>query len=345
MSKKKSSLLLIGPRQGNDGKVGGIVVLFENLLQNLSKNKTEANVVDSNASNYPNSLAMLFNCVKNILSLNSYSHISLHGTAKDYLILGPFLLGISIIFRKTYSLRKFAGSFDEFYYACNFFNKMIIRKVLKHSSANFFETISLVDTFKCYNVNTFWFPNVRPKQRLKAISYNPEDKLRILYLSQLDTTKGVLDLIEAVESLDNVFLTIAGPIIDDKLKMLEQMSHQNIQYVGAINNKNIYQYMSDFHCLVLPTYYSGEGYPGVIIEAFMIGLPVISTNWRSIPELVGNGGLLVEPKAVNEIVEAIETIAANHQLYRERSIARSDLFEDSVNTSDFMKKIGFNNED
>jgi glycosyltransferase involved in cell wall biosynthesis len=76
----------------------------------------------------------------------------------------------------------------------------------------------------------------------------------------------------------------------------------------------------------------------------MIGLPVISTNWRSIPELVGNGGLLVEPKAANEIVEAIEVIASKHQLYRERSIARADLFDDSVNTSDFMKKIGFNNE-
>jgi len=344
MSKEKPSLLLIGPREGVDGKIGGIVVLFENLLQNLSTNQVKIRIVDSNACNYANSLIMFFNCIKNILRVGSYSHISLHGTAKDYLILGPFVLATSIVCRKTYSLRKFAGSFDEFYASCNFFNKMIIRNVLRYSSANFFETISLVDTFKCYNVNTFWFPNVRPKQTVKSKSYKPDEKLRILYLSQLDTAKGVLDLIKAVESMENATLTIAGPIIDEKLKVLEQMSKPNIQYVGAINNKNIYEYMADFHCLVLPTYYAGEGYPGVIIEAFMIGLPVISTNWRSIPELVGNGGLLVEPKAANEIVEAIEIIAAKHQLYRERSIARADLFDDSVNTSDFMKKIGFNNE-
>jgi glycosyltransferase involved in cell wall biosynthesis len=342
MSKNKPRLLLIGPREGVDGKIGGIVVLFENLIKNLSESQNKNRIVDSNASNYCNSLAMLFHCIKNISQVNSYTHVSMHGTAKDYLILGPFILVTSILFRKTYSLRKFAGSFDEFYSSCNLFNKMIIRKVLKHSSANFFETISLVDTFKCFNVNTFWFPNVRPKQTIKAKSYKPENKLRILYLSQLDTAKGVLDLIEAVESIENTSLTIAGPIIDERLRGLEQMSKPNIQYVGAINNKNIYDYMSGFHCLVLPTYYSGEGYPGVIIEAFMVGLPVISTNWRSIPELVGNGGLLVEPKSVNEIVEAIKTIATEHQLYQERSIARSDLFDDSVNTSDFMNKIGFN---
>ena len=98
MSKEKPSLLLIGPREGVDGKIGGIVVLFENLLQNLSKNQDHISIVDSNASNYANSLTMFFNCIKNILRVGRYRHISLHGTAKDYLILGPFVLAISIIF-------------------------------------------------------------------------------------------------------------------------------------------------------------------------------------------------------------------------------------------------------
>jgi len=341
MSKDKTNLLLVGPREGVDGKTGGVVVLFENLIANLSDNKYKHIIVDSNSSNYPSSFNMLLNCIKNIFRVGNYSHISLHGTAKDYLILGPFILFASVIFRKSYSLRKFAGSFDDFYQSCNFLNRFIIRKVLKSSSANFFETLDLVDKFKCYNSRTFWFPNVRPKQTIRSVNYEPNEKIRLLYLSQVDTEKGVLDLISAVESLDNFSLTIAGPIIDKKLFKLENISEPNICYVGVINNKNIYEYMSSFHCLVLPTYYSGEGYPGVIIEAFMIGLPIISTKWRSIPELVGNGGILVEPKSIKEIIGAIKYIRSDHQTYQKCSIARSNLFEDIINTKTFIEKIDF----
>ena len=83
MTKEKPSLVLIGPREGVDGKIGGMVVLFENLLQNLSTNQVKIRIVDSNACNYANSWIMFFNCIKNILRVGSYSHISLHGTAKD----------------------------------------------------------------------------------------------------------------------------------------------------------------------------------------------------------------------------------------------------------------------
>ena len=59
--------------------------------------------------------------------------------------------------------------------------------------------------------------------------------------------------------------------------------------------------------MILPTYHVGEGYPGIIIEAFSIGMPVISTYWNSIPELISHNknGLLVPIKDLDSLVNSI----------------------------------------
>ena len=59
---------------------------------------------------------------------------------------------------------------------------------------------------------------------------------------------------------------------------------------------------------MLPTFYEGEGYPGAIIEAFSLGLPVISTHWKAIPEIVKDQqtGILIEPNTVEAFVKAIQ---------------------------------------
>jgi len=336
MSKHRNNILLIGPRQGHSGKVGGIVILFENLLRNLG---TAPQIVDSNSANYPNKITMFFEVIRSILNVRGYKHVSLHGTARDYLIFGPVLLLVSMTSGKTYSLRKFAGSFDDYYHKLNMFNRLLLKLVLKNSSANFFETMHLVNEFKRFNSKTFWFPNVRPKQKLKSIRYDNDKQFKLLYLSQVSADKGVLDLISAVNSIEGVSLTIAGPIVDSALSDLSDRCGDSAEYIGLVDNDSVYEFMSNFHCLALPTFYSGEGYPGVIIEAFMVGLPVISTSWRSIPELVGDGGILVDVKSVEQIKNAIYLMMNNHVLYQKKSISRSVYFNDSKNTTDYLNII------
>jgi glycosyltransferase involved in cell wall biosynthesis len=343
MSNFKCELLLIGPKQGESGKVGGVVVLFENLLLNLDKYQIRYIVADSNSSNYSSKLAMFFSVVKKIINIRAYSHISLNGTAKDYLFFSPILLIMNFFFRKTFSLRKFAGSFDEYHAALNPFNQFLINSLLKKSSANFFETISLVNKFEKFNRNTLWFPNVRPAQNLRSIPYEEGDKFRLLYLSQLITEKGILDLINAVKHMKDVELTVAGPISDDRLININDMCSGHISYAGMIDNLAVYDFISNFHCFVLPTYYKGEGYPGAIIEAFMIGLPVISTSWRQIPELVENSGVLIEPKSIVQLKEAIYRVKREHALFQIKSLKRSTAFQDVPNTINFLKKIDIEN--
>ena len=76
--------------------------------------------------------------------------------------------------------------------------------------------------------------------------------------------------------------------------------------------------MSEHDALVLPTYFEGEGIPGVIVEALQSGLPVISIKWRSIPGIIQDekNGLLVEPRDSDSLGHAMGRLASDSRLYK-----------------------------
>lgn len=69
--------------------------------------------------------------------------------------------------------------------------------------------------------------------------------------------------------------------------------------------------------LVLPSLYEGFGFP--ILEAMKFDLPVIGANTTSIPEILGNAGLLVDPMDPEDIAEKIVSLLTSQQL-REKLI-------------------------
>ncbi len=64
--------------------------------------------------------------------------------------------------------------------------------------------------------------------------------------------------------------------------------------------------------LVFPSLYEGFGFP--VIEAMRCGLPVIASNTSSLPELVGEAGLLVDPLDVEAIAGAMRRLRTNDTL-------------------------------
>ena len=79
---------------------------------------------------------------------------------------------------------------------------------------------------------------------------------------------------------------------------------------------------SEADIFLLPTYYLGEGQPISIIEALSYGLPVISTNFRGIPEQIKNNenGILLERSDGKSIATAIETIISDISIYEKMSV-------------------------
>ncbi|MBC8100385.1 MAG: glycosyltransferase family 4 protein, partial [Armatimonadetes bacterium] len=67
--------------------------------------------------------------------------------------------------------------------------------------------------------------------------------------------------------------------------------------------------------LVFPSLYEGFGFP--VLEAMRCGIPVIASNTSSLPELVGDAGLLVDPLDVDAIAAAMRRLAADVALRAE----------------------------
>jgi glycosyltransferase involved in cell wall biosynthesis len=66
--------------------------------------------------------------------------------------------------------------------------------------------------------------------------------------------------------------------------------------------------------LVLPSFYEGFGLP--VLEAMQCGTPVVASDRASLPEIVGNAGLLVNPEDPADIANACERVVRDIKLQR-----------------------------
>ncbi|MEZ9184402.1 glycosyltransferase family 4 protein [Vibrio splendidus] len=312
MSNKNKDLLIIGPMNGE--KAGGITVLFEDLVLWCNNNDLSYAFFDNNASNYSSRVEMYIKC---IYQMTKHDSIMLNGTARDFSLFSPFLLLFKIVLGKKYFLRKFAGNYKDLYLRSNFINKRIVSQLLKKSSGNFFETKELVAYFSQFNSKTFFFPNVRRKKHFIETS---DFSLggRFIFLSQVRIDKGVIDSIDAINRNEKYNLDIYGPIIDNEVLDIVD-ANPRVKYLGIVDSNNVAKTLSSYDALVFPTFYEGEGYPGVIIEAFSVGLPVITTKWKAIPEMFTCKELLVEPGDIDMIEESMNKVLIKKEYFCSRS--------------------------
>ncbi|RUM62417.1 MAG: hypothetical protein DSZ03_06895 [Sulfurimonas sp.] len=335
----KNIFLLIGPRKNitNPERTGGVIVLFEDLISYCNTHAIEYLIVDTNKENYKNKLAaymiILFSI---IVKTPKVAHVSLHGTANDFLLVAPFALIVSKIFRKSFSLRKFAGNFIELFENYAAIKKKIIIYILKQASYNFFETKYLVNYFKQYNQNTYWFPNVRAKQYVFTDNIY---RKKLLFIGAVSEEKGIEVLCHTSNLLsDGYEIDIYGGLCDHYTQAY--FSSYKVKYKGTLKPENVINTLKQYDILLLPSF--REGYPGVIVEALSVGLPIIATNLKGIKEMVDEqSSVLIDPDSVEQLREAIESV---HDMnYAQKSAAAKKQFEQfdsELQTKLFFKRIG-----
>ena len=74
-------------------------------------------------------------------------------------------------------------------------------------------------------------------------------------------------------------------------------------------------YYSHAECFGLPSFYEGFGLP--CVEAMACGCPVIVSNASSLPEIVGDAGLKIDPSSVDDLVEALHRVLTDNGLRQE----------------------------
>lgn len=331
-------LLLIGPcfNKNEPSKTGGVIVLFENLIEQCKKRNIDFTVIDTNKANYANILtAMVLIYIKIVIGIVKSAHISHHGTANDFVYISPLVVLLTLILNKKCSLRKFAGNFDLFYRMSHPIKRLIIKLTLKYSYANFFETNYLVKYFKHINKNTYLFPNVRNKAiNTRKMGY----KKNFVFLGSVNKEKGVMDILEVSNSLDDTYtIHIYGNIADD-IRSVDFTKYKAV-YKGPLKPEDVLSVLAKYDVLLLPSY--REGYPGVIIEALSVGLPLVVSNLDGIKEMVDDKcAVFIRPGNVIDIKNAISGFnSINHSSYSKNALVAFERFDSVTQTSVYLKAI------
>jgi glycosyltransferase involved in cell wall biosynthesis len=190
-------------------------------------------------------------------------------------------------------------------------------------------------------VQTEWYPNSRPMPELADASPREGGCRRFVFLGQVHSGKGIRELLDASDGLPaGVTVSIFGTLEFDVAES-DFAGRRRVSYRGPVRPEDVHGVLSEHDALVLPSHHPGEGYPGVILEAYAAGLPVISTRWRAIPELVEEDvtGLLVPPYEAETLRLAMMALYEDAELYarlREGVLARRGQYSDVVWTDRFV---------
>ncbi|MDZ4699289.1 MAG: glycosyltransferase family 4 protein [Rhodothermales bacterium] len=141
--------------------------------------------------------------------------------------------------------------------------------------------------------------------------------LRLVFFSRIVEDKGIFVLLDAVgraaASGVPVALDIFGSIDPDLAATFDAACRDTpgAQYRGVYRG-DAPALLAGYDAVVLPTWFPREGHPGVLVEAMMAGVPVVTTHHMAIPELVSDGvnGLLVTPRDADALARAIQRLAA-----------------------------------
>lgn len=155
-------------------------------------------------------------------------------------------------------------------------------------------------------LNELGLNNVVCVPNFKPVDYVPSQKdcnasklLHFVFLSRIHPDKGVKEIIEACGKLnmsgysDKYCVDFYGPFDTDYQQEFNSLIEpfDNINYKGYLNlmNDSGYDNLSDYDVMLFPTYWDGEGFPGIAIDAYMSGIPIIASDWSMNKEVVEDG--------------------------------------------------------
>jgi len=146
----------------------------------------------------------------------------------------------------------------------------------------------------------------------------------ILFVGTLEPRKNITNLIRAYNILPaslkrNYHLVICGKkgwYYDEIFETIKELKLEDkVIFTGYVPDDTIPLLMNGAEVFVYPSFYEGFGLPP--LEAMSCGTPVISSNISSIPEVVGDAGILINPKDIEELSDAITRTLNNGDLKRQ----------------------------
>jgi glycosyltransferase involved in cell wall biosynthesis len=142
----------------------------------------------------------------------------------------------------------------------------------------------------------------------------------ILYLGTLKPSKNLESLVQAFSLITNHYplttLVIAGKkgwMFGSIYKKVEELGlSDRIVFTDFVSEEDKPAIIAGAKVFVLPSFWEGFGLDA--LNAMASGVPVVASDVGSIPEVVGDVGILVNPKDVNSIAEGITRVLSMTKL-------------------------------
>jgi glycosyltransferase involved in cell wall biosynthesis len=157
----------------------------------------------------------------------------------------------------------------------------------------------------------------------------------IIFVGTLEPRKNVPMLLRAFHELRqrayDVHLAIVGRkgwLYEEVFAVLTKLKlADHVHFLENVPYEDLARLYNAASCLTLPSHYEGFGLPP--LEAMACGTPVVVSDRSSLPEVVGDAGLLVDPDSPEELSAALARILDDSELrasLRQRGLARSGEF-------------------
>jgi glycosyltransferase involved in cell wall biosynthesis len=146
----------------------------------------------------------------------------------------------------------------------------------------------------------------------------------ILFVSTIEPRKNVPTLMRALWQLvecykEDVHLVLAGGkgwLYEDAFAAVDELNlDSRVHFVGRVSSEDLLYLYNSAELLAHPAFYEGFGLPP--LEAMACGLPVIVSNVSSLPEVVGDAGLLIDPHDVDELTVGMWRVLTDEELRQE----------------------------
>ena len=194
------------------------------------------------------------------------------------------------------------------------FSKMDILKYFDYDPSKIFVThLATNKIFKPMNIN---YCKAIVKERCGIV-----DDF-ILYLGGFSDRKNIKGLIKAYAAAKKDFIKYTKLLIignpreqqDSISSLISQLHIENdVVFAGFVKEDELPIFYNAAIAFVYPSFYEGFGLPP--LEAMSCGTPVITSNLTSIPEIVGDAAMLINPHNINGLRDSLIKLLSEPKIY------------------------------
>ncbi len=159
-------------------------------------------------------------------------------------------------------------------------------------------------------------------------------RLRILHVGHCGFYKNIEGILAAIPAITRqldhpvVFIKVGGTFTPSQQELIARLGiAPQVKHVGKVSLAELPSLYANAELFLMPSWHEGFGLPA--LEAMACGTPVVSSNCGSLPEVVGDAGLLVDPRDEESIAGAALRVLSDQRLsndLRRRGLERASAF-------------------